>query len=178
MKGDQKYLFKAALSHLKEIQISENFGFQLSILANLIGFKKQFFRDWSSGQGRSRLSEFRKIPEEIFRKSVTKSGLLKSQWLFSNFLQKIQTQWQKGDFWNLSDIFQWLLKKFGISATVFSDVLKNSWRSKKCDYVPPWFYSGHTNFWRNSEDELDQVTHVCELHFGRSMYGSPAQLLF
>ena len=35
------------------------------------------------GAGDSRLSEFRKIPEEIFRKSVTKSGLLKSQGLFT-----------------------------------------------------------------------------------------------
>ena len=58
-------------------------------------------------QGGSRLSEFRKIPEEIFRKSVTKSGLLKFQWLFT---KKYKNQWQKGDFWNLSDIFSDILK--------------------------------------------------------------------
>ena len=50
------------------------------------------------------------------------------KWTFEisvTFYKKYKNQWQKGDFWNLSNIFQWLFEKFVVSATFFSD-----WRSK------------------------------------------------
>ena len=58
------------------------------------------------------------------------------QWLFT---KKYENQRQIGDFWNLSDIFQWLFEKFGVSLTFFSGFLKNSWRSKKLDSLPTFY---------------------------------------
>ena len=71
--------------------------------------------------GGSRLSEFRKIPVEIFRKSVT----FEISATFSvTFYKKFNNQLQKGDFWNLNNIFQWLFEKYGV------------WKSKKPNYRP------------------------------------------
>ena len=60
------------------------------------------------------LPEFWKISEEIIWKSMKKCGLLKKS---VTFYKKFKNQRQKGDFWNLSNIFQWLFKKIGKTAT-------------------------------------------------------------
>ena len=52
---------------------------------------------------------------------------------FSDIFQNknYRKQRQKGNFWNVSDMFQWLLEKFGIAATIYSDFLKTPVEVKK-----------------------------------------------
>ena len=65
----------------------------------------------------------------FLKKFLENQWLLESQQLFQClFTKRYKNQRQKGDFWNLSDIFQWIFEKF----------LK-----KQKTRIPPWLYPNH-----------------------------------